>query len=951
MENIADKNFEALIDNILKNITKEIPWGYFTKPLLLFYTRKLYENINLSKIVENKDEFMKFSIYEIVKRLNEVYLRVLIAEINKLSKEDKLIGETPKERGTYFRDVFLRKDRYLENVYTFYPELTRLLKNSVENQVDFICKIINDTNEKKIEIYNEYNMDTKDKLKRIKLQSGDTHNKGKSVSLLIFTSGKKLVYKPRNVEIDRAYNELISFLNNSSIKGYHNLYSPKVVSNKGRGGWQEFIEYKECNTNEEVNNFYRRVGEILCIIYLFNGRDFHYENIIANGEYPVLIDLETLLNPRIYENFNENNSFDMVNKLVSESIYFSGLLPRKIVSKKNHNIIDLAGLSMANEAKAQYKTMVIENYDTDEVKIVKRYINIKPKNNNPKLRNEVVKSEEYIEKIEEGFINFYRWIINNKVLLKNKIKQCFSNKECRVVIRGTMVYSQILNTSYHPQLLKNTIDRKVYLSRIGISLNETISRFLPKEYEDIQQGDIPYFTVNTSENNFYNKDIKVSIIDEIINKIDSFNKLDLDRQISILYMSFEDKIRRNYATKNKFLDTNTTYKEIKNININVAKKIGDYVIKKGIYGKNKKEVSWLALRMVKGNIMSIMDAGFDLYEGNAGIGLFLAYLSKFIKDKEIENIVMSTIKPIINHIKDEKKIGFFNGLSGELYSLFKIGKILNKEELIGVVYKNIPYLKTLIDSNGNIDITSGYSGNLLFIISIYKEVKDATLKEELLGLMELIYKKIKNKAIRNKFGVTWSEDGLIGFAHGNVGIESALIKYYNITRKEEILELIREGVNFDRSLFDKEKGGWPRAAINYNIYSNFWCHGNGGILLSRLLLKEENFEYKYLDEEINFCINELITKGIGGDYSLCHGDTGNLLILYKAAILLKDKGLKERVLGTFKIYMDKIIEDNIIEEDFKFKENNSLMIGLSGIGYGILKFLYYDEVPDILILE
>lgn len=56
----------------------------------------------------------------------------------------------------------------------------------------------------------------------------------------------------------------------------------------------EFIQYKECNSIEEVRNFYIRQGEYLAILYLLNATDFHYENIVASGEFPYLVDLESL---------------------------------------------------------------------------------------------------------------------------------------------------------------------------------------------------------------------------------------------------------------------------------------------------------------------------------------------------------------------------------------------------------------------------------------------------------------------------------------------------------------------------------------------------------------------------------------------------------------------------------------------------------------------------------
>ena len=39
--------------------------------------------------------------------------------------------------------------------------------------------------------------------------------------------------------------------------------------------------------------FYRRQGALLALLYALEATDFHAENLIASGEFPVLIDLET----------------------------------------------------------------------------------------------------------------------------------------------------------------------------------------------------------------------------------------------------------------------------------------------------------------------------------------------------------------------------------------------------------------------------------------------------------------------------------------------------------------------------------------------------------------------------------------------------------------------------------------------------------------------------------
>ena len=77
---------------------------------------------------------------------------------------------------------------------------------------------------------------------------------------------------------------------------------------------------------------------------------------------------------------------------------------------------------------------------------------------------------------------------------------------------------------------------------------------------------------------------------------------------------------------------------------------------------------------------------------------------------------------------------------------------------------------------------------------------------------------------------------------------------------------------------------------------------------------------------------------------------GNIEILNLASDILGDKNIKNKC----NVYMEYILND-LKEEVFKcgipYKYSPGMMVGLSGIGYGLLKFHSPNEIPSILILE
>lgn len=123
----------------------------------------------------------------------------------------------------------------------------------------------------------------------------DHHNNGRSVMIVRFASGLKLVYKPKYLGLEEAYFRLLDWLNK---KGELLQFKLLKVINRSTYGWVEYAEHLPCRDEQEARLYYHRSGMILCLVYLLEGIDFHNENLIACAEHPVLVDLETLLHHR-----------------------------------------------------------------------------------------------------------------------------------------------------------------------------------------------------------------------------------------------------------------------------------------------------------------------------------------------------------------------------------------------------------------------------------------------------------------------------------------------------------------------------------------------------------------------------------------------------------------------------------------------------------------------------
>ncbi|MBL8294067.1 MAG: type 2 lantipeptide synthetase LanM, partial [Bryobacterales bacterium] len=104
----------------------------------------------------------------------------------------------------------------------------------------------------------------------------DAHHRGRTVKMATFASGAKLVYKPKDLAIDEAWFRLVAWFNGRQKE--LRLRAPRVVAGNGYG-WVEFVNAATCDTEADVERYYRNAGALVCLLYVLGGTDFHYENL------------------------------------------------------------------------------------------------------------------------------------------------------------------------------------------------------------------------------------------------------------------------------------------------------------------------------------------------------------------------------------------------------------------------------------------------------------------------------------------------------------------------------------------------------------------------------------------------------------------------------------------------------------------------------------------------
>src|SRR5581483_12009702 len=325
--------------------------------------------------------------------------RVLVLELNVARLQGRLEGASPQQRYCSFVKL-LGDSGFRSELLREYPVLARQLSEYaamwLEEASEFAERLYSDWNELKKrfpEIAQAGEIET------LSLEQGDSHRRGRSVTIVNFKSGTRIVYKPRSMSLDVHFQQLLAWLNGQGISLPFRTIS---IWDRGAYGWSEFVPFAPCSTVEEIRRFYKRQGGYLALLYVLEATDFHAHNLIACCEHPMLVDLEGLLHPR-YKPADPSSAAQLGNWAMGKSVIRVGLLPRNSRSSPDGGGLDLSGLGGEPGQAYPMRVPSWEGIGTDEMRYTEESRLYSGGENRPKLGGEHVQTSDYAKEIVEGF--------------------------------------------------------------------------------------------------------------------------------------------------------------------------------------------------------------------------------------------------------------------------------------------------------------------------------------------------------------------------------------------------------------------------------------------------------------------------------------------------------------------------------------------------------------------
>jgi len=882
---------------------------------------------------------------DLAERLLTITTRTMVLELNVARMEGVLEGDTPEQRFEHFLNR-LCEPEVAQRLLDEYPVLVEQVENRLARWSDYSLEFLRHLCEDWETLRETFFDSHLGELTHIRMGAGDTHRGGRSVILLEFAQGTRLVYKPRSLAVDGHFNGLLNWLNE---QGAEPSLRPLKSVDGGRHGWAEFVSRAGCETIEEVTRFYQRQGAYLAVLYALEATDFHAENLIAAGEHPMLIDLEALFHPRFSTDYAVENAYGAL----GYSALRVGLLPARYWFDENNPGLDMSGMGSAAGQLIPRGVPQWECADTDEMRLVKKSMEMPGADNRPVLKGKEADALHFADAIVEGFKRMYGVLLRHRKGFQKMVSR-FAQDELRVIVRATQSYATVLHESYHPDMLRNQADRNELFARLA-----GMEEFREAENSDLRRGDVPLFTTRpevrdvwTSDGVIIKEHLAESGLTLVNHRIEQLSETDLERQLWIVKASLAtlSSVTDGPAKRKAQPPASRAVDEAELLA--AASGIGDRLQKLALGGE---EVSWIGLTPQNEKIWTLTALEGDFYDGLPGVIFFLAYLGEITGEACHTLLARSALKSLRRQVaewRDLKLTGGFTGWGGLIYAFSHLGALWCDEELLKDAERHLDKAAGCIENDEYLDVTGGVAGLGLALQSFYA----ATGSEKAISAARKCGNRLLSAARMTDEGFGWfrqsiSKRPLTGFAHGSAGIGYALLKMASWTGEKELGDAGRWAFEYERGCFSKEHKNWPDFRENrQQSYMSAWCHGAPGIGLSRLGALRHSKD-PWLREEIDVALETTVREGLGGCHCLCHGDMGNLETLVYAAEVFRDPHWLTEAKCFAGGLLDQAKQSGWVCGNTLGVESPGLMTGIAGIGYELLRLAAGERLPSVLALE
>ncbi|KFE64364.1 type 2 lanthipeptide synthetase LanM family protein [Hyalangium minutum] len=771
----------------------------------------------------------------------------------------------------------------------------------------------------------------------------DRHQGGRTVARVTCGGGLQLFYKPRGLGVEDAWYGLLEELN---ARGGD--FRRLRVLDRGDRSWVEPALHAPCANTLEARQFYVRAGMLLSLFYVLEASDCFYENIIAAGAFPVLIDTETLMHHVPHR--SQDGAF--------HSVIHAGFLPSWDVGPRGE-CFDISGLGATAGQVTGYLRRQWRHVNTDAMALEHVPIQVETDEHLPKLNGVSLRAADYTGELIEGFSMMYRLLRKHREELARPESPLarLGTQDIRFIFHASRFYGLLLKRLCSPQHMKTGVERSIetdILSRFYVESPEK-SHYVPllaAELEALERLDIPCFKARADSHaltlptgQVLPEAFEQSGSERVWRKLSALDEADLELQMRFIHgslsMANPPQGAKTGARPRHAAASQETGPLTREELAAEASSIGATLQERALFAP---------VRM-------------DLYGGLGGIALFYAALEHVSgQGRRMALAALSSLRRFVatedarRAAQEGYPLGAATGVGSFLYVLCRSATLLGEPSLLEDATRAAGLIAPeVIEADSAFDVMSGVAGAILGLMTLHQATGAAGALEKALHCGEHL---LKHQLPCEPAGASWrTRKGrpLTGLAHGAAGIALALLRLHAAVGDARLRQAAEQALAFEDAVFVPSEGNWPdfrQAHEGTPAFMSAWCHGAPGIGLARIS-GQALLDSPRVRRDIEAAVSSVRQQGLADKDGLCCGQTGRIELLLAAARVSGDRGLEELALR-----QASSVVRGARASGYRFSGvarggffDPSFFQGLSGIGYQLLRLAFPGRLPSVLVWE
>jgi type 2 lantibiotic biosynthesis protein LanM len=818
----------------------------------------------------------------------------------------------------------------------------------------------------------------------------DPHNNGRSVSIVAFADDTRVVYKPKDLRLDVAWRELVERLNGAGAPV--TLRTARALSRDGYG-WTEFIEHAGCADARDCDTFFRRAGAWLALLHCFAATDIHQENMIAAGDHPVPIDLETILQPSAEEHKigePEAQAFDAAMEIIANSVMTVGLLPAYGRSIDN-NVFAMGGMTAEWGARTVIKWTHV---NTDAMRPAKVEEAGAGTPNLPHVNGRYAKLGDHVESFIAGFADYCGFLMrqvrdaNTQALL-----QGFAGLTVRKVVRPTRFYYMLLRRlKDHRNMADGAIwsAQADFMARLADWDKATDPLWPLQRAERVALAslNVPYFI--TASDGVAISDLSgitahtaaTPGLDRAGARLQALDQNEIGWQVEVIRENLnQPSAGPSNRKRSPSVETGVAPAADKALFKTEADKIAAELAQHAI--RRGRSAAWIGLDWLgDSEVSQLVCLGPDLYNGATGIALFLAAYAAVSGHAASAELAVAALAHIRRNLGSRGAarfarslgIGAATGLGSIVYGYCVIAKCVGNATLLQEAQRAARlFTDELIAADRQLDVMGGAAGAILALLRLYRDTQsdDALTRavrcgEHLLAQDRSGNDRIGNDRVGQACHRSWIGQGfgglpLNGMSHGAAGFAYALASLAAATGREQFADAAAECIAFEDQSYDPARHNWPDLRVpGQLVWPCQWCHGAPGVGLARLATARSIGANAALVAKLGGTLGatdidnavESVREAWPGQLdTLCCGTLGGIEFLCEAA----DRAGAREISELAARRLAAVLASAASTGDYRWNSgkrqfNLGLFRGLAGVGYTVLRRLD-RSLPNVLVWE